>query len=154
MQTDRILIYLIFLLTACVAPSKEKGARGVGISNASEGNIRRSLANYVSQNGFDLVKSDLRTLSFDRPADKWTAIRHASFVNPGTFVRMQIFVMEVGPTDFWIGFEAFVVTERGSGFEKMRSLKGKVIQKMQLILEDWRSQFVANLENQKDENRG
>lgn len=143
----------VFLMLGCAGmPDKKESVLGVGISNTSDGEIRRSLVGYVSQEGFELVDSDRRTLSFDKPADKWTAIRYASFVNPETFLRMRIFIMEVGASDFWIGFEPLIVTERGSGFEKKDSFKGQAIQEMQSILENWKSNFVKNsidFENEK-----
>ena len=115
--------------------------RGVGVSGVPVDEIRRSLIHYVSEREFELSDSDRRTLDFDRPASKWTAMRYGSFVSPETFVRMKVFIMEVGPNDYWVGFEPTVVTERGTGFERRQPLKGAVTSEMQTLLQNWKAQL-------------
>ena len=124
------------------SPGKGDGqlaSRGVGVSGRPTDQVRSSLIAYLTRNGFELSDADRRTLNFDRSPSTWTVMRFGSFVNPGTFVRMKVFIMEVGAGDLWIGYEPRVVTERGSGFEQETPLKGKGAREMQSMLTAWKA---------------
>ena len=136
---------LSLFFTACATPKTESGLgdsrRGVGVSGMDADTVRQSLIRYVSENDYELVDSDRRTMDFDRPASKWATMRYGSFVNPETYVRMKVIIMDVGPNDHWVSFEPLVVTERGSGFESTKALKGTASKEMQSLLESWQVQL-------------
>ncbi len=141
------LVLVVWLgAAACSTPSgggEDLGSRrGVGVSGMRIEAIRSSLVGFMSDQDYELVDSDRRTLDFDTAPSRWTALRHGSFVNPETFVRMRIFVMEVGAADYWVGYEPLVVTERGTGFESTKPLKGKVPATMQGLLNQWKAELV------------
>jgi len=143
-----LTIALACLITACATRSAESqigdSRRGVGVSGVDPDILRQSLMLFISENEYELVDSDRRTLDFDRPASKWAALRYGSFVNPETYVRMKVILMDVGPSDYWVSFEPLVVTERGSGFESTKPLKGTVTREMQSLLEQWQAQLSEN----------
>ena len=115
--------------------------RGVGVSGQDVDELRRSLVLFIGEQDYELADSDRRTLDFDRLASKWASMRYGSFVNPETFIRMKVIIMEVGASDYWVSFEPLIVTERGSGFEAAKPLKGSAAREMQSILESWKLQL-------------
>ncbi len=115
--------------------------RGVGVSGQDVDELRRSLVLFIGEQDYELADSDRRTLDFDRLASKWASMRYGSFVNPETFIRMKVIIMEVGASDYWVSFEPLIVTERGSGFEAAKPLKGSAVREMQSILESWKLQL-------------
>ena len=116
---------------------------GVGMSGWRPEAIRASLIAFLTERNYELVDSDRLNLDFDRPASQWLAMRHGSFVNPETFIRMRVFVVGVGSGDYWVGFEPLVVTERGSSFETAKPIKGAVRKEMQSLLEEWKAVELA-----------
>ncbi len=140
-----LLVWLV--VSGCVAPGKTPASGmprcGVGVSGASADALRKSLTAFFTLRDYALYDSDRRSLSFDRPASRWVTLRYGSFVNPETFVRMKVFVVNVGALDYWIGFDPLIVTERGSGFEQERPFKGKASAEMQSLLELWKLQRLA-----------
>jgi hypothetical protein len=148
MKIVALSMVLGWFLLGCSTTSSEKelgpDRKGVGVSGYSDDEIRKSLVSFFSDQGYELSDSNRRTLDFDRPASKWAAMRYGSFVNPETFVRMKIIIMEVGPIDHWIGYDPLIVTERGTSFERREPLKGQSIKEMQSMLETWEGQFASN----------
>ncbi len=143
-----LILTLTCLFSACATRSTEPSVtsprRGVGVSGVEADTLRQSLVRFISENGYELTDSDQRTLDFDRPASKWAALRYGSFVNPETYIRMKVILMDVGPSDHWVSFEPLVGTERGSGFESNKPLKGTVTREMQSLLEQWQTQRGKN----------
>jgi hypothetical protein len=148
MKTFALSMVLGWFLLGCSTTSSEKelgpDRKGVGVSGYSDDELRKSLVSFSADHGFELSNSDRRTLDLDRPASKWAAMRYGSFVNPETFVRMKIIIMEVGPNDHWIGYNPLIVTERGTSFERRTPLKGQSIKEMQSMLETWKGQLALN----------
>lgn len=142
MKTFALSLALGWFLLGCSTTSSEgelgPDRKGVGVSSYSDDEIRKSLVSFFANQGYEFSDSDRRTLDFDRPASKWAAMRYGSFVNPETFVRMKIIIMEVGPNDHWIGYDPLIVTERGTSFERRAPLKGQSIKEMQSMLETWK----------------
>lgn len=147
-QTFALSLVLGWFLVACSTTSADKelstDRKGVGVSGYSDDDIRRTLIPFFGDHDYELANSDRRTLDFDRPASKWAAMRYGSFVNPETFVRMKVIIMEVGPRDLWIGYEPLIVTERGTSFERRAPLKGQSVKEMQSMLETWKEQLGRN----------
>ena len=146
LQSFSLVTFLIYLVGCATGPEKGEGMsdpRGIGISGLPESEIRKSLSRYVSEREYELIDSDRRTLSFDKPAGRWASMRYGSFVSPETFQRMKVMIMDVGAQDFWIGFEPLIVTERGSGFEKAVPLKGQASHEMQSLLEGWKAELMG-----------
>lgn len=146
LQPIFLFAFFVYLSGCATGPEKGEGTsdpRGVGVSGFPESEIRKSLSRYISERDYELIDSDRRTLSFDKPADKWTAMKYGSFVSPETYQRMKVFIMDVGAQDFWIGFEPLVVTERGSGFENTEPFKGQAAREMQSLLEGWKAELIG-----------
>lgn len=125
-------------------PDKLSPRKGVGVSGVPVGELRKSLIGFLNEEDFVLKGMDQRTMNFDKPASKWQAMRYGSLVNPETFVRMKVILMDVGPVDYWVGLRPLIVTERGSGFEQEQPLKGSAPEEMQTLLESWKSQLIAS----------
>lgn len=149
MRCARVMGMLLgfLMLVGCQSTKTESEPgsvrNGVGMSGWRPETIRASLIAYLTERGYALVDSDRLNLDFDRPASQWLAMRHGSFVNPETFIRMRIFVVGVGSGDYWVGFEPLVVTDRGSSFESAKPMKGAVRTEMQALLEEWKSVELA-----------
>ena len=144
LRTTVVLIACCALLgCSTTSPNPELGMsrRGVGVSGQDVDELRRSLVLFIGEQDYELADSDRRTLDFDRLASKWASMRYGSFVNPETFIRMKVIIMEVGASDYWVSFEPLIVTERGSGFEAAKPLKGSAAREMQSILESWKLQL-------------
>jgi len=149
MQAKRSFGLLLWMVAAigCATPGPESEAlsarRGVGVSGVPAGELRKSLIGFLNDRDYVLSGMDRRTLDFDKPASKWMALRYGSLVNPETFVRMKVILMDVGPADYWVGFQPLIVTERGSGFEREQPFKGKAPAEMQALLESWKSRLMV-----------
>ena len=133
----------VVFLAGCATTESERGGthspRGVGVSGVPETLVRETLVQLFSQAGYTLEKSDRRSLSFDQPASKWKSLIYGtSFIDPETYVRIKVRIMDVGPADWWIGYESLFVTERGSVFERETNL-GKA-SRIQDLLESWKAE--------------